>query len=83
MRASLNYVHEFEDNPNSFGANFVGGAGAVAPFALADPDKNWGEVGVGLRYNMGNVSFDLSADTTIGRSDVSSQVYSGAISFRF
>ena len=83
MRASLNYVHEFEDNPNSFGANFVGGAGAVAPFALANPDKNWGEVGVGLRYNMGNVSFDLSADTTIGRSDVSSQVYSGAISFRF
>lgn len=83
MRASMNYVHEFEDNPNSFGANFVGGNGAVAPFALAGRDKNWGEVGVGLRYNMGNVSFDLSADSTVGRSDVSSQVYSGAISFRF
>ena len=82
-RVSMNYVHEFQDNPNSFGANFVGGNGAVVPFALANPDKNWGEVGVGLRYNMGNISFDLSADTTVGRSDVSSQVYSGAISFRF
>lgn len=83
LRASMNYVHEFMDNPNGFGANFVGGNGPLAPFALATPDKNWGEVGVGLRYNMGNVSFDLSADSTVGRSDVSSQVYSGAISFRF
>lgn len=83
LRASMNYVHEFENNPNSFGANFVGGAGAVVPFALVEPDRDWGEVGVGLRYNMGNVSFDLSADATVGRSDVSSQVYSGAVSFRF
>jgi len=83
LRASMNYVHEFENNPNSFGANFVGGNGAVVPFALANPDKNWGEVGVGLRYNMGNVSFDLTADSTVGRSDVSSQVYSGALSVRF
>jgi len=83
LRASMNYVHEFENNPNSFGANFVGGNGAVVPFALVNPDRNWGEVGVGLRYNMGNVSFDLAADSTVGRSDVSSQVYSGAISFRF
>ncbi|WP_373491091.1 autotransporter domain-containing protein [Parasphingorhabdus sp.] len=83
LRASMNYVHEFESNPNSFGANFVGGNGAVVPFALVEPDRDWGEVGVGLRYNMGNVSFDLSADATVGRSDVSSQVYSGAVSFRF
>ncbi|PHR21723.1 MAG: autotransporter domain-containing protein [Sphingopyxis sp.] len=83
LRASMNYVHEFIDNANGFGANFVGGNGLAAPFRLATNDKNWGEVGVGLRYNVGNISFDLSADTTIGRSDVSNQVYSGAISFRF
>jgi len=83
LRATMHYVHEFMDNPNSFGANFVGGNGLAAPFRLAAQDRNWGEVGVGLRYNMGNVSLDLSADSTIGRSDVSSQVYSGAISFRF
>lgn len=83
LRASMNYVHEFLDNPNAFGANFVGGTGAVVPFQLVNADKNWGEVGVGLRYNAGSVSFDLSADSTVGRSDVSSQVYSGAVTFRF
>ncbi|AMO70508.1 autotransporter domain-containing protein [Sphingorhabdus sp. M41] len=83
LRASMNYVHEFMDNPNSFGANFVGGNGLAAPFQVINADKNWGEVGVGLRYNAGNMSFDLSADSTVGRSDVSSQVYSGAVSFRF
>ena len=83
LHASMNYVHEFVDNPNRFGANFVGGAGALAPFALVDQDRNWGEVGVGLRYNTGNMSFDLSADSTVGRSDVQSQVYSGSVTFRF
>ena len=83
LRASMNYVHEFIDNPNGFGANFVGGAGALAPFALVNQDRNWGEVGVGLRYNTGNISFDLAADSTVGRSDVQSQVYSGAVTFRF
>ena len=83
LRASMNYVHEFMDNPNAFAANFVGGNGAVVPFQLVNPDKNWGEIGVGLRYNAGNMSFDLSADSTVGRSDVSSQVYSGAVTFRF
>lgn len=83
MRASMNYVHEFNDNPSVFGANFVGGNGLPAPFALVNQDRDWGEVGVGLRYNAGNISFDLSADSTVGRSDVDSQVYSGAVTFRF
>lgn len=83
LRASMNYVHEFVDNPNRFGANFVGGTGPLAPFALVNQDRDWGEVGVGLRYNMGAMSFDLSADSTVGRSDVQSQVYSGAVTFRF
>jgi len=83
LHASMNYVHEFVDNPNRFGANFVGGAGLLAPFALVNQDRNWGEVGVGLRYNTGNMSFDLAADTTVGRSDVQSQVYSGSVTFRF
>jgi len=83
LHASMNYVHEFVDNPERFGANFVGGAGMLAPFALVEQDRNWGEVGVGLRYNTGNMSFDLAADTTVGRSDVQSQVYSGSVTFRF
>ncbi|QJB69618.1 autotransporter domain-containing protein [Parasphingorhabdus halotolerans] len=83
LRASMNYVHEFIDSPNTFAANFVGGNGLPAPFALVNQDRDWGEVGVGLRYNAGNVSLDLSADSTVGRSDVQSQVYSGAVTFRF
>ena len=79
----MNYVHEFNSGANSFGANFVGGAGPAAPFALVNPDRDWGEIGVGLRYNSGNMSIDLAADTTVGRSDVQSQVYSGAVTFRF
>lgn len=83
-RVSMNYVHEFlNDNPSTFGANFVGGTGALAGFALAPVDRNWGELGVGLRYNAGSTSFDLMVDTSVGRSDVESQVYSAAVTFRF
>ncbi|GAB5487642.1 MAG: hypothetical protein Pars2KO_12120 [Parasphingorhabdus sp.] len=83
LRASVYYVHEFNNNPASVGANFVGGTGPLAGFALVNPDRDWGEASIGLRYNSGNVSFDLSADSTLGRSDVDSQVYSGAVTFRF
>jgi subtilase-type serine protease len=83
LRASMHYVHEFNDNPSVFGANFVGGTAPLAPFALTNPDRNWGEASIGVRYNAGSVSFDLSADSTLGRSDVDSQVYSGAVTFRF
>ena len=80
----MNYVHEFlNDNPSTFGANFVGGTGALAGFALAPVDRNWGELGVGLRYNAGSASFDLMVDTSVGRSDVESQVYSAAVTFHF
>ncbi|WP_339688404.1 autotransporter domain-containing protein [uncultured Parasphingorhabdus sp.] len=83
-RVSMNFVHEFlNDNPSTFGANFVGGTGALAGFALAPVDRNWGELGVGLRYNAGSTSFDLMVDTSVGRSDVESQVYSAAVTFRF
>lgn len=83
-RIAMNYVHEFlNDNPSTFGANFVGGTGALAGFALAPVDRNWGELGAGLRYNAGSTSFDLMVDTSVGRSDVQSQVYSAAVTFRF
>jgi subtilase-type serine protease len=45
---TANYVHEFRDQPAYFLANFVGGTGSLAPFALGGSDKNWGEVGGGL-----------------------------------
>ena len=83
LHASFDYVHEFLDGPNGFGANFAGGVGRLAGFQLVQQDRNWGEFGVGARFNTGNVSLDLNIDTTVGRSDVQAQVYSGALTFRF
>ncbi|NCP10623.1 MAG: autotransporter domain-containing protein [Sphingomonadales bacterium] len=76
------FVHDFKDKPNSFGANFVGGVGPNAAFALPGDDQDWGEIGVGISTS-GRVSVGLSAETTIARSDVSYQSYRGSISFKF
>jgi autotransporter-associated beta strand protein len=78
-----NFVHDFLDAPAAFGANFVGGLGPNALFALAGRDKDWGEVGGGLSVNAGQVRLSVSADTTINRSDVSNQSYRGTITFTF
>jgi hypothetical protein len=77
------YVHDFLDAPAAFGANFVGGLGPNALFALAGRDKDWGEVGGGLSVNAGRIDLSISADTTIDRSDVSNQSYRGSITFHF
>lgn len=77
------YVHDFLDRADSFGANFVGGTGALAPFAVASDDNNWAEAGVGLNYDLGNITIGVSAETTIGRTDFQSQAYQGSVSFRF
>jgi len=77
------YVHDFDDQPASFGANFVGGVGPAAQFALAGRDKDWWEVSGGLGIDMKNVTLSVGADTTIDRTDVKNQSYRGTITFRF
>lgn len=77
------YVHDFADAPASFGANFAAGVGPNAQFALAGRDKDWGEVAGGIAINTGKVELSVSADTTIGRTDVSNQSYRGTIKFHF
>jgi uncharacterized protein YhjY with autotransporter beta-barrel domain len=77
------YVHDFDDQPASFGANFVGGVGPAAQFALAGRDKDWWEVSGGLALDMKNVTLSAGADTTIDRTDVKNQSYRGTITFRF
>ena len=77
-------IHEFEDQPANFGANFVGGAGGLAPFALSSDDRDWFEVGGGLRFAIDDgVTIDLSLDSTIARSDVQSQTYQAGITVKF
>lgn len=81
---SAHYVYEFLDPANTFQANFAAGtAPFTAPFALGGDDRHWAELGIGLRYNAGNVSFDLSAHTTVERNTVDSQAITAGVNFRF
>jgi len=77
------YVHEFTKQALSVGANFVGGNGPNAIFALGGRDRDWGEISGGLTIATGNVDLSVSADTTVWRSDVSNQSYRGTIAFHF
>ncbi|MFN2259853.1 MAG: autotransporter domain-containing protein [Parasphingopyxis sp.] len=81
---SAHFVHEFDDPANTFQANFAAGTSPfTAPFALGGTDRDWVELGIGLRYNTGNVSFDLAAHTTVERNTVDSQAVTAGINFRF
>ncbi len=81
--AAANYVHDFQSTPGVFGANFVGGIGPNALFALAGQDKNWGEISAGLTLVGDRVDISVGADTTVERKDVSNQSYKGSIKIRF
>jgi hypothetical protein len=80
---SAAFVHDFEDRPALFGANFVGGTGPNAGFALSGTDHDWFEVSGGLALDTGSFEISVSADTTIDRDDVKNQSYRGSIKFRF
>ncbi len=80
---SAYYVHDFNDQPGVVSANFAGGIGPNALFALAGQDQNWGEVGGGLAFGSDKVELSVGADTTVERSDVRNQSYRGTIKVRF
>ena len=80
---SAHYVHDFLNQPVSFAAGFVGTT-AVAPFALAAADNDWAEISGGLSYDLGSrAAVAIEADTTVLRSDLSSQTYRGELTLRF
>ena len=81
--ATATYVHDFEDHPAVFDANFVGGVNAPVAFALAGTDHDWGEVSGGLAFRTGNVDLSIAAQTTLERSDVSMQSYRGSVTIHF
>ncbi len=76
------FVHDFEDKPVAFGANFVGGVGPNAQFALPTDDQTWGEIGAGLSTS-GDIAIGVSVETTVGRSDINYQSYRGSVSIKF
>ena len=67
---TANYVHEFEDRPAVFGANFRSGVFGTAPFALPGTDSDWFEVGGGLTAGTDRFSSSIAAETQVGRSDI-------------
>jgi outer membrane autotransporter protein len=79
---SLYYVHDFLNGPSEFSAGFVG-TQAVAPFALASADKDWGEIAGGLSFTTGRVEIGVDVTTTVARDDVRNQSYRGRIGIRF
>ncbi|WP_374588556.1 autotransporter domain-containing protein [Novosphingobium sp.] len=80
---SASYVHDFLDQPVTFGAGFVGGT-AVAPFALAGSDDDWAEISGGLSFELGSrAALAVEADTTVLRSDLRSQSYRGKLTLGF
>lgn len=80
---SVDYVHEFRDQAGSFGANFVGGLGPDAIFALGSEDRDWAEVRGGLTIRGDNVDLGVSAGTDVFRDDVRTQSYTGSVTVRF
>ena len=82
-RLTATYVHDFLKQPGSFGANFVGGIGPDARFALATSDRNWGEVGGALRLGSDRLSVDVAADTTFARRDLNYQTYRATLNIHF
>ena len=78
-----NYVHDFVDQPVSFGASFAGG-NAIAPFALAGTDNNWGEISGGIAVDLGaKAEIAFEADTTVMRDDFRNQSYRARVTVRF
>ncbi|MES2058441.1 MAG: autotransporter outer membrane beta-barrel domain-containing protein, partial [Pseudomonadota bacterium] len=80
---SAYYVHDFANQPAAFGANFVGGLGPNALFAMTGEDNDWAEIGGGIAIGTDKVEFSVGADTTLARSDVANQSYRASIKLRF
>jgi len=81
--ASAAMVHAYSDPTSTFGANFVGGVGPDAIFALGSDDRNWAEVAVGLEAVRDTWRVTVAAETTLGRDDVETRSYRAAVSVRF
>ena len=83
-RLTAAYVHEFEDPRDFVNVAFANtAAGPFVSFALPTSDRDWFELGGALRINTPTVSFDFSADTTLGRGDLRYQTYRVGATFRF
>ncbi|GAA4760537.1 hypothetical protein GCM10023219_00240 [Stakelama sediminis] len=77
------YVHDFAKHPSYFAANFVGGIGPDALFALPATDRDWGEISGGFRIGSERLNLAVSTDFTVGREDITNQTFRGTATIRF
>ncbi len=84
-RLTAAYVREFLDPTDFVNIGFAvsGQTGPYVSFYLPATDRNWGEVGAGIRIGGERFSVDLSADTTIERQDLRYQSYRASLNVRF
>ena len=82
-RLTADLVREIGDLNSSYSAGFTGSGGVNAPFLLFGSDKNWAEVGAGVAFYLDKARIDLSADTTLGRSDIEAQTYRAGVTLDF
>ncbi|QIG79606.1 autotransporter domain-containing protein [Stakelama tenebrarum] len=80
---TANYVHDFDERPAAFAANFVGSVSPSVSFALNGTDQDWGEVSGGIAYDTPTVRVAISANTTFERSDIENRSYQGSVTVRF
>lgn len=80
---NADWVHEYNDGPSAVGAQFAAGTGPAVPFAIANGDKDWAEVGLSAQVVSGSAKFGIGVDTTIGRADANAQSYRAMASFKF
>ncbi|MEX0341591.1 MAG: autotransporter outer membrane beta-barrel domain-containing protein, partial [Erythrobacter sp.] len=83
LDANLDFVHEYEDGPAVFSAQFANGTGPGVLFALAGQDKNWAEAGLSAKIDAGPATLGLGFDTTIGRTNASAQTYRATATIKF
>ena len=83
LRLSGDIVQEFDKQTDSFNAQFAGVPGAGAAFLLSGTDTTWGEIGAGISFDLGQMSINASADTTVERSDVNAQTYRAGVTYKF
>jgi subtilase-type serine protease len=83
LDANIDFVHEYEDGPQAFSAQFASGTGPAVLFPLANGDKNWAEAGLSAQFGAGPAMLGVGFDTTIGRQNANAQTYRATATFKF
>ncbi|MGB7373718.1 autotransporter domain-containing protein [Pontixanthobacter sp.] len=83
FRAGVDFVHEFNDGPQLFQANFANGTGPTAAFAYSPTDRNWAELSASTTFGNGPLQLGVGVDTVIGRENFNATTLSASATIKF